>query len=164
MATKTSPPDHTAGVNSLPRWDPNNLDKGFIYDRSTYSRDREEYRKFKEARAARDKARQEKAERELDRVVKGANKLVADKVKEELKNSVQPGDVLTIDRPSTCFKSVSWQADESDDDGDEVNGVVTGEFHRGGDVVYSAPMTLSEFLDWADSESIGSAYNETKPF
>ena len=82
-----------------------------------------------------------------------------DKVREELGNMVKVGDTLSIDKPSTCFASVEFEV--IDEDG---NGIATGTFHRGGSLVYSGPMSIDEFLEWSDSESLGGYYNETKPF
>jgi hypothetical protein len=135
----------------------------YNYDPRNY--DRADYARFKEARQANDQKRQQKSERELAKALKDAAKVVSDKVREELGNSVKPGDVLTIDKPSACFKLVSWEATGDDDDeSDEINGVVTGEFHRGGALVYSGPMTLDEFLDWSADESVGGWYNANDPF
>jgi hypothetical protein len=56
-------PDHMAGINSLPRWNPDNLGAGYRYDSRNY--DPRDYAAFKAARAAADKARQAKAEKAL---------------------------------------------------------------------------------------------------
>jgi hypothetical protein len=46
--------DHMAGINALPRWDPNNLDKGCRYDWRDYNP--QDYQRFKEARRERNKS------------------------------------------------------------------------------------------------------------
>jgi hypothetical protein len=149
---------HLDGINALvPKWDPSNLDRGYSYDPKNY--DRADYAKFEAERAERDQARQAKAERDLAKAMKDAGKVVSDKVRDELGRNIREGDVLSIDKPSTCFAVVDWEAID-----DEGNGVVTGEFHRGGAKIYSAPMTLDEFLDWSDDESVGSWYNANDPF
>jgi hypothetical protein len=149
---------HLDGINALvPKWDPSNLDRGYSYDPKNY--DRADYAKFEAERAERDQARQAKAERDLAKAMKDAGKVVSDKVRDELGRNIREGDVLSIDKPSTCLAAVDWEAID-----DEGNGVVTGEFHRGGAKIYSAPMTLDEFLDWSDDESVGSWYNANDPF
>jgi hypothetical protein len=149
---------HLDGINALvPKWDPSNLDRGYSYDPKNY--DRADYAKFEAERAERDQARQAKAERDLAKAMKDAGKVVSDKVRDELGRNIREGDALSIDKPSTCLAAVDWEAID-----DEGNGVVTGEFHRGGAKIYSAPMTLDEFLDWSDDESVGSWYNANDPF
>jgi hypothetical protein len=144
---------HLDGINQVvPRWNPDQLDKGYNYDPKNY--DREDYARFKEARQQRDQARQAKAERDLAKATKDAGKVVSDRAREELGRNVREGDVLSIDKPSTCFASVEWEATDN-----EGNGTCTGTFHRGGAKTYSGPMTLDEFLDWSDDESVGGFYN-----
>jgi hypothetical protein len=156
-------PDHMQGVeNAVPKWDASNP-TSYNYDPKNY--DPADYAKFKEARREANLKRQAKAERDLQKAMKDAAKAVNDKVKEELTKAVQPGDVLTIDKPSTCFALVEWQATgESDDESDDIEGVVTGTFHRGGKITYDGQMMLTEFLDWSADESVGSWYNDQKPF
>ena len=56
--------DHMSGINALvPRWDPENLAKGYNYDPRNY--DRQDYERFKNARREADQKRQKQAEREL---------------------------------------------------------------------------------------------------
>jgi hypothetical protein len=53
--------------------------------------------------------------------------------------------------PSSCFASVSYnKADE----------ICTMEFWRGGAIVYDEPMSLDEFLDFAESNSLGLYFND----
>jgi hypothetical protein len=126
--------------------------------------DREAYKRGAEARAARDAERVAKAQADFDKVMKEANQVVSDKAREELGRNIREGDVLTIDRPSTCFASVEWIATSDADEDGVVEGIVTGEFHRGGAKVYSAPMSLDDFVSWSDDESTGSWYNANDPF
>ncbi len=144
-------------ARALPRWDSSNPTT-YRYDWKNY--DPQDYAKFKEARQAADQRRQDKAERDLAKTMKDVGQSIKDKIKEELGDAVKPGDVLTIDKPSTCFKSVSWEATGEEDDDGEIEGVATGIFHRGGALVYDYQMTLSDFLDWSADESTGSYFNE----
>ena len=50
--------------------------------------------------------------------------------------------------PSTCLADLSWK-----------DGIATATFYRGGDLVYDYPMSLDEFLDWVESDSIGAYGN-----
>jgi len=165
-------PDHMSGINSLPKWDPSNLSKGYSYDPKNY--DRVDYAKFKEARAARDKAANATSQKNLKeaqrRFKTEFNKAVKGKVGSELKNGptrnqinkvAKAGHVLQADTPSSCFQSVTWRA--TSDDGQD--GIVTGTFWRGGALAYSGQMSLDEFLDgFGATDSLGTEYNETKPF
>ena len=90
---------------------------------------------------------------------KAANESVASTVKaktEELDRSIASkapkGSTITATTPSTCLASLSWQADP---DGDGTDGTVTYEFYRGGALVYQDDCTVDEFLDWAESDSLG---------
>lgn len=156
------PNDPASRINQVvPRWDPQNLDRGFKYDPKNY--DREDYARFKEARAARDAARVEKSKEDFMQAMDNVGRVVADKQREEIGANLKPGDVLSIDKPSTCFVSVEWTPDEDQpEDSDEVMGVITGEFHRGGAKVYSAPCTLSDFLAMEKAKSLGGYYNNVE--
>src|SRR4051794_2244033 len=111
-------PDHMSGINALPT--------KFVYDPKNY--DREAYSRFKEARAAADKARVEKSQRDFAKVMKDVSKVVSDKRNEEIANEIQPGDVLIAERESTCFSHLQWEATEEMDDDGEIAGIVTGTF------------------------------------
>jgi hypothetical protein len=74
-----------AGTLALPRWNPENPTT-YTYDwRQPY--DRADYQKFKEARAAADKARYEKSERDLKQAMKGVAKTLQDRIASELQKS-----------------------------------------------------------------------------
>jgi hypothetical protein len=151
--------DHMAGINALPRWDPNNPTT-FRYDWKNYDAEaKADYQRFKAAREKNDRDRQAKAEAKLKETMREVRQFIAEKTMEEAKLPLTvDGDSLTIDKPSTCFASVTWEPTD-----DEGNGVVTGEFHRGGALVYSGEMTLDEFTEWAADPSLGGFYNAVKP-
>jgi hypothetical protein len=46
--------------------------------------------------------------------------------------------------PSTCLEDLTWK-----------DGVATATFYRGGAIVYDYEMSLDDFLDWVNSDSIG---------
>jgi hypothetical protein len=48
----------------------------------------------------------------------------------------------TVD--STCPADLSWK-----------DGVATAEFYRGGQLIYDYDMSLEDFLEWVESDSIG---------
>ena len=74
----------------------------------------------------------------------------------ELAHAAPKGSTIEATTPSTCLASLSWQADE---DGDGNDGTVTYEFYRGGSLVYEDDCTLDEFLEWAESDSLGQTGN-----
>ncbi len=134
--------DHLSGINSLvPRWDPNNLDKGYSYNKDAY--DRADYQKFKEARAARDKARNAKAQAEL----KATNK----DVKSILRDQLRPNRPLEWDGESECFADLEYDAEA---------GGVYATFHRGGAGTYFYPMSRQEAAEWFDDKSAGGFFND----
>jgi hypothetical protein len=145
------PPDHQAGINALPKWDPNNLAKGYAYDwRQPY--DPKDYAKFKEARAAADKARQARSERDLKQALKDAAQAVRDKLDSELEKSgakrakTPPPE---WDGASTCFADLEY-----------VPGGVWATFHRGGAITYFYVLSKAEAADWFDDESAGGYFND----
>ncbi len=87
-------------------------------------------------------ARTSKLTQQLDRQLqKQINKAVADKAPKHA--------TLHSEVPSTCLADLSWR-----------DGIATATFYRGGDVVYTYPMSKADFLDWIDSDSIGKYGNE----
>jgi hypothetical protein len=151
---------HMDGINKLPRWDPSNPTK-YNYDPTNY--DAADYAKFKQARIDAQAKQQKATVNRSQQIIKEANKVIKDAINERLKNQGPSRDVfnaaakahkqLNANTPSTCFASLSWR-----------DGIVAGEFYRGGSVVYDGEMTLDEFLDFAQSDSLGEWYNANKPF
>jgi hypothetical protein len=74
--------------------------------------------------------------------------------RDEMAAAAKAGKSLHALMPSTCLQSLTWKAD-----GDG-SGVATAEFYRGGAVIYDYPMDLDEFIDWAESGSLGKYGNE----
>jgi hypothetical protein len=153
-------PNHMAGINSLPKWDPNNLSRGYTYDPKNY--DRADYTRFKEARAARDKAAYAQSQKNLkaarQQFPKNFRKAILDKTKEahaaqfkgpsetQIRNAAKSGRTLHITTPSSCFDSVNWK-----------NGNVSVVFWNG--YSYQAPLDLDTMLEWASDASLGSFFN-----
>lgn len=151
-------PSHMAGMDALPKWDPNNLGAGYRYTPGNY--DPQDYQRFKEARLAateRRAAASEKAlkktladfQKFLDNEVKNAGKAMGEKqgpTRRQIKDAVAAGKTLWADTPSTCFASLSYS-----------DGVAVAEFARGG--TYTYPMELDEFLEWAQADSLGEYFN-----
>jgi hypothetical protein len=157
-------PDHMAGINNLPRWDRANPTT-YAYDWRNY--DPKDYQAFKEARAKKPSnktARAKEVTKHVSEALKQGYKNRTASRKEltadQIKQAAKAGHVLRAELPSTCFASVTWEA--TDDSG--TDGIVTGEFYRGGSIVYDGEMTLDEFQDFASSDSLGKWYNENKPF
>jgi hypothetical protein len=148
--------DHNSGINALPRWDAANP-KSYSYDPKNY--DRQDYARFKEARAVADKARVAKSQAALKAVMRDAGRVVPDKIA-QLTGKRRRTGVLTVDTPSTCFASIEWEPYDDDPE----NGIATGEFFRGGALVYSGEMSRDEFEAWAEDPSPGGFYNAEKPF
>lgn len=69
--------------------------------------------------------------------------------RDEMKAAVKAGKSLHALMPSTCLQSLTYK-----------DGVATAEFYRGGAVVYDYEMSLEEFIDWAESGSLGKYGNE----
>jgi len=67
----------------------------------------------------------------------------------ELKKAAAAGKTLEVTRDSDCFASLEW-----------TDGIATAEFYRGGQIVYDYPMSLDEFLEWAQAdEGLGEFFN-----
>jgi len=154
---------HLDGINSLPRWDPNNPTK-YNYDSRNY--DAADYSKFKEARLDAQTKHQAATRARSKEVLKEANKAIRDKIAEgrrngtkatsidQLKKAARAGRHLYADVDSTCFEELWWVADPDDPTGQ--SGTITGLFnHSPGP--YSGPCDLDEFID-ACSGSLGEAY------
>jgi len=154
-----SAPDHMKGINALPKWDPNNLWAGYRYDPFNYNR--EDYAKFKEARAARDKVARKESLKRLKaaqkQFAKDFRQAVMDKTKEaarikgptraEIDNAVREGRTLVATIPSSCFSEVYYE-----------DGVCTAVFARDG-YVWEEEMTLDDFLDLTRGPSLGQTWN-----
>jgi hypothetical protein len=69
----------------------------------------------------------------------------------EVEKAAKAGKTLRATTPSSCLASLEYDSKE---------GVAVAEFYRGGAVVYDYPMSLNEFIEWADSESLGKFGNE----
>lgn len=157
-------PDHMSGINALPKWDFN-----VPYDPRNYGPEKQAARAAAVIeRAKADKERNAKAQRELQRTMRNVAQEIRERFDAELRKAgitkdVDADEMLSIDQDSTCFASVTWEPTD-----DEGNGIVTGEFHRGGAKVYSAQMTREEFLEFKDeaeeSGSTGGVYNVLQPF
>lgn len=158
---------HLDGINSLPRWDPNNPTK-YAYDWRNY--DASDYAAFKQARLDAEAKRAAAAKARSKEVLKEANKAIRDKIKEtkhggknaslaEVKSAAKAGKRLYANVDSTCFDELSWVADK---DGDGTTGTITGWFHHSPGP-YSGPCDLDEFID-ACSGSLGEAYADYKWF
>lgn len=132
--------DHNSKINALPRFDPNNLGKGYSYDYKSYSR--EDYARYKALRIAADKARQAAAERALAKTVRQAWR--------DVRDIVRPNRPLEWDNVSTCFADLQYDA---------ARGGVVATFHRGGDVVYFYEMSRAEAREWFDEASAGGFFN-----
>jgi hypothetical protein len=140
---------HTDGIDSLvPRLPP---------DQDT----RDRLRSSLQSRIAQQQARgfgpakfgaSDKTTRDVANFIKSKTKELS---KPSIKAAAKAGKVLRISTPSTCFAAVTWES--TSDDGDD--GIVTGEFYRGGAVVYDGPMSLDEFIEWSSSDSVGKFYN-----
>lgn len=135
-----STPDHMAGINAaVPKWDPSNPDK-YVYDpRQPY--DRADYEKFRQARLARDQARNAKSAADLKKTMKDVSGFLKDKAR--------PNRPLEWDGESSCFAALEY---------DPEAGGVWADFHRGGTYFY--PMARAEALEWFDDESAGGYFND----
>jgi hypothetical protein len=150
-------PDHMAGINGLPKWNPANPTM-YTYDPANY--DPADYAAFKAARlakpngtTARKKATTEMVSRTLKENYRKRNEGKKQLTADEINAAAKAGHKLRADLPSTCFESVTWK-----------DGIVTGTFYRGGSIVYDGEMSLDEFQDFASSDSLGQWYNANKPF
>jgi hypothetical protein len=151
-------PDHMAGINALPKWNPANP-TSYAYDPANY--DPADYADFKAARLAKQgsgKTARKKA------TTANVSKFLKDRYhakqqgnalpnRDDIDKAAKAGHTLRADLPSTCFESVTWK-----------DGIVTGTFYRGGAIVYDGEMDLDEFIDFASSDSLGEWYNANKPF
>jgi|SRR5579862_16296 len=69
----------------------------------------------------------------------------------EIEKAAKAGKTLHATTPSTCLASLTYNGKEK---------VAVAEFYRGGAITYEYPMSLGEFIEWADSESLGKFGNE----
>jgi hypothetical protein len=164
----TKLPDHMAGMNSLPRWDPSNP-TAYRYDAANYNA--ADYAKFKEARQAFGQQQMKATAERNKQIFKDVNKTIKDKFNEEkkkltsgqkqltrgeIKSAVKAGKKIYADRASECFYSLSWRADP---DGDGTDGTAHAVFnHRDPGDGYDYDIDLDTFLDWA-SDSLGQFFN-----
>jgi hypothetical protein len=148
-------PNHMSGILALPRWDPANP-TAYRYDPANYNA--ADYAAFKAARQAFGQQQLKTAQARSKEVAKEANKAIKQTISDEQKKqgptrseiqkAAKAGKTLYANTPSTCFASLSWR-----------KGVATAEFYRGGAIVYDYEMSLDEFLDWAQDESLGEFFN-----
>jgi hypothetical protein len=161
-------PDHMAGINALPRWDPTNPTT-YNYDWRNY--DAADYAKFKEARQASGQQQLKAAVARNKQIMKDVSKTINDKFTEEkkklasgqkkltlgeIKKAAKAGKHIYADAASECFYSLSWHADP---DGDGTDGTAHAVFNKRdpGDG-YDYDVDLDTFLDWA-SDSLGEFFN-----
>jgi hypothetical protein len=150
----TKLPDHMAGMNSLPRWDPSNPTK-YSYDPKNYNP--ADYAAFKEARQKFGQQQIKATAERNKQIMRDANKAIKDTINRELKKigptrgqiltAAKSGKRLVASTPSECFSEVSWS-----------RGVCTMEFARDG-YVLEEPMDVEDFLDFAQADSLGKFYN-----
>jgi ABC-type uncharacterized transport system substrate-binding protein len=146
---------HMDGINALPRWDPSNPTK-YSYDPTNYNA--ADYEAFKQARLAFGQQQMKATAARNEKIFKEANKVLRDAINNELKKqgptrgeiqkAAKAGKRLIANTPSSCFASLEWH-----------KGIATAEFYRGGQIVYDYPMSLDEFLDWAQDDSLGEYFN-----
>src|SRR3954467_11056644 len=98
MGTKQMANDFMSGIEALPRWDPENLDKGYSYDWRSYNP--KDSAVFKEARAERDQARQET---DFKQTMRSVGNVIRDKI-----NELVGDGTIILDKDSTCFLEVTW--------------------------------------------------------
>jgi len=153
-------PNHMAGINALPKWDPANP-TAYRYDPLNY--DRADYAKFKAARRAHDTAAYKESQKRLKTMEKNVSKEMNAAIREniygevkkvqpsraEMQAAAKAGKSLHALMPSTCLQSLTWK-----------KGVTTAEFYRGGAITYEYEMDLDEFVSWAQSGSLGKYGNE----
>lgn len=66
----------------------------------------------------------------------------------QIDHAVKAHKTLVATAPSTCFDSLTWK-----------DGVATAVFAKDGSV-YDYPMDVDDFLDWANSGSLGKTFND----
>lgn len=68
---------------------------------------------------------------------------------DQIKRAAAAGKTIYADQDSDCFASLSW-----------TNGIATAEFYHGGSIVYDYPVSLEQFLEWANAEEgLGEYFN-----
>jgi hypothetical protein len=161
-------PDHMAGINALPKWDPSNPTT-YSYDSANYNA--ADYAKFKEARQAFGQQQLKAATERNKQIMKDASKAIKDKFNEEkkklasgqkrlslaqIKAAVKAGKTIYADAASECFYSLSFRADR---DGDGEDGTAHAVFNKRdpGDG-YDYDVDLDTFLSWS-SDSLGEFFN-----
>ena len=77
-----SAPDHMAGINALPRWDPSNPTK-YAYDPKNYNA--ADYEAFKQARQTFGQQQMKATAERNKQIMKDVNKTIKDKFNEEKK-------------------------------------------------------------------------------
>ena len=66
----------------------------------------------------------------------------------QIEEAAKAHKTLVATMPSTCFDSLTWR-----------DGVATAVFAKDGSV-YDYPMDVDDFLDWANSGSLGKTFND----
>jgi hypothetical protein len=137
-----------AGINSLPKWDPNNPTT-YRYDWKNY--DPRDYEKFKQARIAFDKKRQAESQKRLQETMQNAIKSITDKVKSE-RNNLTRNHVPVWDGESECFADLQYSKED---------GGVWAWFYRGGQTPapYFYALSEAEAREWFDG-SAGGWFND----
>jgi hypothetical protein len=161
-------PDHMAGINALPRWDPSNPTK-YSYDPKNYNP--ADYQAFKEARQKFGQQQIKATAERNKQIMRDVNKTIKDKFNEEkkklasgqkrltldqIKKAARGGKRIFADAASECFAELSWRADP---DGDGTDGTAHAVFNKrdsGGG--YDYDVDLDTFLDWC-SDSLGQFFN-----
>jgi hypothetical protein len=137
-------PDHMAGINALPKWDPANLDKGYSYDPKNYSS--KDYNLYKVARTTRDQQRVAKDQRDFQQAMKSAAKVVREKVS-SLRGQNRD---LEWDGDSTVFADLYYDAEA---------GGVWASFFRGGQLEYFYDMDRETAREFLTADSAGEFFN-----
>lgn len=65
---------------------------------------------------------------------------------DQIKAAVRAGKNLHAETPSTCLELLTYRGKDQ---------VAVARFYRGGQIEYEYPMDVEDFLDWAQSNSLG---------
>lgn len=148
-------PDHMAGINSLPKWDPANPAR-YNYTPGNY--DPADYQQFKQARLA---AQGKQPKTSFDQLSKKLSKSLQKSIQETIKDKVREapgpktrkvGKYLQADTSgSVCFVNLVFSKDD---------GGVYADFANPTMGMWFYPMSEAEARDWFDAgPDLGSYFN-----
>ena len=146
MMAKT--PNHMAGIDSLPKWDPSNLAAGYRYVPGSY--DPADYQQFKQARLAAQAKQKQPTNADLSKSLsKQISQAIASKAP-QVRKKRHSGDLDADTSDSMCFDDLFYSASD---------GGVWASFIGPTAGYWFYPLTRAEAETWF-SDDLGRYFND----